>query len=203
LFTKRNRNKHSGRGSQNAKMILYKGPDIKITRRICTFAGGTISTTAGNLLALNTCSNDTVRTIGSPEFASYSARFMEFRVRRVTNRYMPTWAFSNVFGNDASHNHGVVYAGTFYGGAAPANGQGLLSSTGGKACTSCKEIVIQADWNQFPNGKLWTPIGSAINAANVYGVGICGPVLASSTFVASTDYFNVVNEWDVEFCGDA
>jgi hypothetical protein len=185
------------------QMILYKDPELKPFRRICTFAGGVISSSAGNLIALNTCSNDTVRTIGSPEFTSLSPRYQEFRVRRIINRYVPVWPNCQVFGCSATANHSLVYAGTFWGGSSPANGQGLLSSTGGKVTSTNREIVIQADWNNFENGKLWTPVGSAVATANNYGVAICGPVVGSSTIVASTDYYTVFNEWDVEFQGEA
>jgi hypothetical protein len=183
--------------------ILQKGPDIMITRRICTFAGGIIASTAGSLIALNTCSSDTVRTIGSPEFTSYSARFQQFRVRRVCNRYLPVWPSGcNVFGATANLNHGVIYSGTFYGGSSPGTGQALLSSTSGRAHQSDTTITVQANWDMNPSAKLWSPVGSAIPTSNVIGVAICGPLGASSTLVPSTDYFTVVNEWDVEFSGE-
>jgi hypothetical protein len=183
--------------------LLTKGPDLSITRRICTFSGGILSSTAGSLIALNTCSSDTVRTIGSPEFTSYSARFLQFRVRRVLNRYYPVWPLgSNVVGATGNLNHGVIYSGTFYGASSPGTGQALLSSDAGRAHRSCDTITVQANWDKNPSAKLWTPVGSAIVASAAFGVAICGPLGANSTLVPSVDYFTVVNEWDVEFSGE-
>jgi hypothetical protein len=188
---------------RDASLILTKGPNLTITRRICTFSGGILASTAGSLIALNTCSSDTVRTIGSPEFTSYSARFLQFRVRRVLNRYYPVWPVgSNVVGATGNLNHGVIYSGTFYGASSPGTGQALLSSDAGRAHRSCDTITVQANWDKNPSAKLWTPVGSAIVASGAFGVAICGPLGANSTLVPSVDYFTVVNEWDVEFSGE-
>jgi hypothetical protein len=171
--------------------------------RRLTLPGTVIPTSASGVINITSVTSDSVRSGAATEWASLSARFEMFRVRKIFARWVPVWPKgSNVFGSSAIANHGQFFVGTNIGGTSTNTIPAILASIDGRVFSTSDYIRYEADASINLSAKLWTPVGSAIAALSQFGITAGSAAAANTTLVVSTDYFTVYNEWEVEFMGD-
>jgi hypothetical protein len=194
-MNKQNAQRMTGKARRN-KAIRGDG-DI-ISKRL-TLPAGQIASTAGGIIALATAATAAfVQASPASEWASFAARYQQFRVRSVTLIMEPRFPASGtpitVVGS-----HGALFVADFIGASVPGTAAQLLSDEAAVVTNTSKKVVFTVDWTRNPNARLWNPTGAALPVANSYGIAVAGS--AGSTLAVSTAYFDTILMWDVEFRG--
>jgi hypothetical protein len=169
-----------------------------IRRRLTT--NGTLSTSAGGFISANNVTTDAAR--GASDFASFQARYLQFRVRAFRLRLVPLVDVTTAVtaGGGAVTPHPTCLAFAAYRGANTYTSfASVLSGASGKFFNG-RERVIEyiVDWQLNPDAKLWSDTNAAIPVEQRYGIQYqdTGTAPASS---ASTAYYRFVYDFDVEF----
>jgi hypothetical protein len=185
------------RGNGSFKGTPRADGDIFVKR--LTLEGGNVSSTAGGVIAVATnVSSDLVRSGPAAEWASFAARYQQFRVRAVKIIMEPCFPASGT-PVAATSAHGAMYVSDYIGTSVPGSAAQVLSDEGAVVTNTCKKIVYTVDWNRNPNAKLWNPTSAAIPAPNIYGISYCSD--ASSALAINTLFYALSFEWLVEFRG--
>jgi len=173
------------------------GPGDVLTKRMSAFQNA-VSSTAGGVIVITSISSALVQSNPATEWASFAARYQQFRVRRVTLILDPIFPGSGtpVTAVDA---HGPILLGDFIGSAVPAAAVNVLADERSRVFNSSQRIVFSADWSRNPNARLWNPTSAALPVANSFSVVYCSQT--STTLAASTTFFGSTILWDVEFRG--
>lgn len=173
--------------------------DVLVKR--LTLQGGQIFSTAGNVIAVNatnlTAAN--VQSVPATEWASFAARYQQFRVRSVRVIMEPTYPGSGT-PVAASVSHGTFYVGDFIGSAVPTTAAQVLSDEGVHIYCTSQRVDYMVDWTRNPNAKLWNPTSAALPVANSYGIAYASNS-AATCLAASTTFYSYTVEWIVEFRG--
>jgi len=164
-----------------------------------TLPAGQVSSTAGGVIATNSgATAAAVQSLPASEWASFAARYQQFRVRSVTLVLEPRFPGA---GNPVVTvgSHGALYVSDYIGSSVPANAVQILSDEGSLVTNTAKRVKFTVDWARNPNAKLWNPTSAALPVANSFGIAFASPSFA--TLVASTAYYDETVEWVVEFRG--
>jgi hypothetical protein len=191
-----NHSKKTSRGNKSRTAGARKapGPGDVIVKRM-TYPGPRISSTAGNVIAVDASTTAAaVQSLAATEWSSFAARYQQYRVRAVILHLEPCQTVTTT-----AVVHGAVYLADFIGASSPGSAAQVLSDERGLIVSTSRPIRFRADWSRNPNAKLWNPTSSALPVANSYGV--CFASNANSALTASTPYFSVTIEWEVEFRG--
>lgn len=178
------------------------GDGDMITKRL-TLPLGTVVSTAGGVIAVDTTTDTTqVQTAPASEWASFAARYQQYRVRAVTLILTPAYPASGspVAGVSPQGAHSALYVGDFIGTSVPASAAQILSDEGSVVLSTCKDVRYTVTWARNPNAKLWAPTTGAVPAANSYGVAFASNATAG-TLAISAAYYTRTIVWDVEFRG--
>jgi len=175
----------------NAFQIEKAGDQI--VKRL-TVGGQVLATGAGTAIVITTVTSSSVQSLPAAEWASFAARYQQYRVRavRVTGKAVNPVQL-------AALTHGVLYRGDYIGTSSPGSVAQVLSDENVKICGTCKDFSDVVTWQRNPNAKLWNPTSAAIPGANQFAW-----VCASNTTPAlttATTYYALVYEWEVEFRG--
>ncbi len=171
--------------------------DIIVKRMTLPYGG--ISTTAGGVISvLTTVSSAYVQAAPATEWASFAARYQQYRVRAVQIRLDPVFPVNESMA--ASKGHSSMYLADYIGTSVPTTANQVLSDELCQVHSTSKTIVFQSDWSRNPNAKLWNPTSAAVPGANLYGVALCSSP-STGLLAASLPYFNLTVEWLVEFRG--
>jgi len=172
--------------------------DIIVKRM--TLPGIIVSSTAGQVIAVNTATDTTlVQSAPASEWASFAARYQQYRVRSVTMIMEPVFPGSGTPVGVAADGHGALYVSDFIGGSVPGSAAQVLSDEGAVCSGTSKRIVYTVDWARNPNAKLWNPTSAVIPTANSFGIAYASDT--TTVLVASTNYFVRTTLWEVEFRG--
>jgi len=164
-----------------------------ITKRM-TIPNGTVVATAGSVVAVTTYSCGLVQSNPASEWASFAARYQQFRVQGMK---MTLLAILPV--NTAANTMCEMYYSDFIGTALPTTVAQVLSDENGVVKSSGKDHVITVSWARNPNAKLWNPTSAALPAANAFGVALCSSTYAG--FPAAGTVFTYSLEFLIELRG--
>lgn len=173
----------------------FDGPGDTIVKRL-TLPGGTlIAATGGGLVPLETQDTSDVQSFPATEWASFAARYQQYRVLEF--RVFVT--VTNPAAADSGTIAATYYSSDYIGSSVPASATQILSDEGMMIRSSAKDCVLTCDMSRNPNAKLWNPTSAAIPVANRVGIAFGGPPGAATT--AGSDLFYLTYEWVVEFRG--
>jgi len=170
-----------GDGDMLTKRIT--SPPAAGVQNISSSAGGTISVVSVNSASV----------INGTEWASFAARYQQYRVRAIKLTIRPVYPV-----NTATVNHGVYYVSDYIGSAVPTSGAQVLSDEQGSTFDTNNSFTFAADWSRNPNAKLWNPTTAAPPTANQFGIAIGSP---TGLLSVSTTYGYWTSEFVVEFRG--
>jgi len=159
-----------------------------------TFPDGPITTSAGGLIVTATISDSTVQSSPASEWASFAARYQQYRVRAM--RLIAKACFPV---NTSTITHGSLFLADYIGSSGPTTPAQVLSDERGKVVDTYKDFVYEVDWSRNPNAKLWNPTSAVIPVANTFGIAYASQ--ATPVLAAAANYFSATLEWLVEFRG--
>jgi len=167
--------------------------DIIVKRM--TFCGTTttLTSTGGGAIGITTLASDP--TVGPAfEWASFSARYQQFRVRaqRIIGK-----ALNPV--NTTGLVHSVLFRAEYIGASGPSTVPQLLADEKAQICATSKDFTDLVTWERNPNAKLWNPTSAGVPSANLMNW-VCA-TFASTALTASTKYYQIVQEFEVELRG--
>lgn len=165
----------------------------QIVKRM-TYPFGPYATGAGTALPVQAVTSGGVQSIPATEFASFAARYQQYRVRaiRVTGKAIQPIQTATV-------SHSSLYRGDYLGIAAPATVTQVLSDENVKIVDTHKDFRDVVTWVRNPNAQLWNPTSAVIPAQNQFAW-----VAASESnppLTTATTYYAISIEWEVEFRG--
>jgi len=165
----------------------------QIVKRL-TLQSTVLATGAGTTLGINAVSSGGCQSLPAAEFASFAARYQQYRVRaiRVTGKAINPVQTATTF-------HGVLYRGDYIGASNPATAAQVFSDEKVKSCATCKDFKDVVTWDRNPNAKLWNPTSAIIPTPNLFTwVAASAPTPALTTALT---YYALAIEWEVEFRG--
>jgi hypothetical protein len=192
--------KRSKRGMRDSDVVRF--PRISrtlvpkgdlITKRLTTTQS--LSTSAGGVIPVVSYTAAQVQSDPASEWASFAARYQQFRVKGISITLMP---YYTDWIDSVSAYCPNLAIGDYLGSAVPATLQQVLSDENTVLRNGNHVFTHSITWARNPNAKLWNPTSAALPTANSYAV-----CLASLNNIGfdSTALFSVVIEWDVEFRG--
>jgi len=187
-----NRRRGSSKNKPHRAFSIEKAGD-QIVKRM-TLPGQALTSSAGGAIQVTAYSSGLVQSSPATEWASFAARYQQYRVRaiRVSGKATQPIQTATVF-------HSVLYRGDYIGASAPATAAQVLSDENVRTNATDKDFRDVVTWKRNPNAKLWAPTNAIIPAQNQFAW-----VCASATtpaLAAATTYYAVVVEWEVEFRG--
>jgi hypothetical protein len=187
--------------SRSRQTGMGGAPGDQIVKKL-TLPSQIQSTTAGAIIPLTTgITSSFVQSNPATEWASFAARYQQFRVRQVRVRMMPVFPVnSGVAGLAVNTGHSQMYVADYIGASLPASAAQVLSDERATVVSTAKGFSFVSTWNKNPNAKLWNPTGAAIPAANLFGIAWASNTNAT-LMAASLPYFAYDVEWIVEFRG--
>jgi hypothetical protein len=153
-----------------------------------------LATGAGTAIPVTQFTSGGVQSLPATEFASFAARYQEYRVRaiRITGKaVLPI--------QSATAAHSALYVADVMGALAPSSSTQILSD---ERCTfnpTFRDFRKTINFNGYPNAQLWTATNVPIPTQNQYQIVCASAPLPVMT--TATTYYSVIEEWDVEFRG--
>jgi hypothetical protein len=187
------------RGQRGASRQNNMQRDGDILVKKLTLPRASLSTTAGGIIPVTTYDAGLVQSVPASEWASFAARYQQFRVRSLQMILEPRYPFTTAAPSGGGTGHGALYASDYIGTATPGSAAQILSDEGSLVTNTCKRVVFTVDWMRNPNAKLWNPTSAALPSANTYGVAVSSS--PNSVMAVSTAFYDVQLEWIVEFRG--
>jgi hypothetical protein len=165
----------------------------QIVKRMSS-SNSVLATGAGTVIAVTSVSSTNCQVIPAAEWASFAARYQQYRVRamRITGK-----ATQPV--QSATLSHSVLYRGDTIGSSTPATLAQVLSDENVKTVTTCRDFRDIVTWKRNPNAKLWNPTSAAIPVQNTFEW-VCASA-STPALTTATTYYALVVEWEVEFKG--
>jgi hypothetical protein len=161
--------------------------------------GSVISTNASGFIALTTTwKASLVQSQPASEWASFAARYQQYRVRQLKVIGDPA-VVVNFYNGSAVESIGQIWLGGFIGASAPTSAVQVLSDERSLVQSASKRFVFTVTWKDNPNAKLWNPTSAAVPTANDYGIAIASNTNVS--MLASQEVYSLTFLWDVELRG--
>jgi hypothetical protein len=164
-----------------------------ITKRM-TIPSQVIASAAGGSIAVKSYVSGLVQSTPASEWASFAARYQQYRVRRFRVVGKATHPTVDI----VATSHSALYIGDYIGSATPASAAQVLSDESVKENATWQNFSYEATWARNPNAKLWNPTSAVIPTANEYSVVLAS---ADSTLAAAVTYYSAFIEFEVEFRG--
>jgi hypothetical protein len=181
-------------GRQSETGFFPPNGEGDIIRKRLTISGPVLATGAGTVIPVTSFTSTGVQGIPATEWASFSSRYQQFRVRAIR----VTGTATNPV-ETATITHGSLFRGDYLGVQVPATALQVLSDERVKVSPTHQSFCDTVTWKNNPNAQLWNPTSAGIPAANQFSW-----VAASATLPAlltATTYYGITVEWDVEFRG--
>jgi len=191
MDTRKSKNKQRGNRRNRAFAVSVETAGDQIVKRM-TLGGNVLATGAGTAIAVTPVSSGTVT--GSTEWASFAARYQQYRVRALRVRGK---AVNPV--ETATIVHSVLYRGDFIGSSTPGTAAQVLSDENAKEVCTCRDFEDTVTWARNPNARLWNPTTAAVPTANLFNWVCASP--STPALTTATTYYATVFEWEVEFRG--
>jgi len=166
--------------------------DIIVKRM--TFPVGAITTTGAGVISLDSVSSATVQQNPASEWASFAARYQQYRVRAVKLIAKATNPVQS-----ATVSHGALYVADYIGSATPSTIAQVLSDEKAAVFDTYSDWTYVADWSRNPNAKLWNPTSAAIPTANLFGITFGSQAVPALS--NTTTYYALTAEYVVELRG--
>jgi len=194
----RSSKKQSRRGSNIPRQI---GAGDVILKRM-TLGSQSVSTTAGSIIAVTTSvTSSLVQSAPAAEWASFAARYQQYRVKSVKIRVLPIFPVNNGGAGLAPNTgHSQLYVGDYIGSSTPATAAQVLSDEGALCHSTSKPWSFTATSRRNPNALLWNPTSASVPTANQFGICWASSTVATA-MAGSTPYLVYDVEWIVEFRG--
>jgi hypothetical protein len=182
------------------KMAPSSAGDIIVKRMtLPSTTANTVSSTAGSIVALDTATSAAVvQSAPATEWASFAARYQQFRVRSVRLILEPVNTVSYQ-ATGVTVNHSSLYSGDYIGTSVPGSAAQVFSDEKARLTNTSKRLSYTVDWSRNPNAKLWNPTNAALPPANNFGIAFASS--AAAELAVSYPYFTRSVEWVVEFRG--
>jgi hypothetical protein len=164
-----------------------------IVKRL-TLPALTLATGAGTSIPVTVYKSGDVQSVSATEWASFAARYQQFRVRAIRVRGKATQPVQL-----ATVAHSTLYQGDFIGSSTPSTAVQIFSDEHVKETATYKDFTYVATWSRNPNAKLWNPTASTPASANQFAIAVASP--ATPALTTATTYYAVTEEWEVEFRG--
>jgi len=187
-----NRRCGSSKNKPHRAFSIEKAGD-QIVKRM-TLPAQSLATGAGTAVPVTAYSSGLVQSSPATEWASFAARYQQYRVRaiRVTGKATQPVQTATV-------THSVLYRGDYIGVSVPTTAAQVLSDENVRTCATDKDFRDVVTWKRNPNAKLWAPTSAPIPPANQFAW-VCASATTPALTTATTYYATVV-EWEVEFRG--
>lgn len=172
----------------STRLRNFPGDGDIILKRM-TIPNLSIATTAGGIVAVTVSSNTTVQTTPATEWASFAARYQQYRIKSFTIRYMPIFPVNS--GMTAVLGHTALYVADFIGTAAPGTAAQVLADERSKVFSTSKPWSYTVTSRRNPNALLWNPTSAVVPAANSMSVAFASSTVASmpvSINIGQVDY---------------
>jgi hypothetical protein len=153
-----------------------------------------LATGAGTAIPVTEYKSGDVQSVSATEWASFAARYQQFRVRAIRVRGKATQPVQL-----ATVAHSTLYQGDYIGSSAPATAVQIFSDENVKETATYKDFTYVATWSRNPNARLWNPTASTPPSANQFSIAVASP--ATPALTTATTYYAVTEEWEVEFRG--
>jgi hypothetical protein len=189
-----------GGNKKNSSKIdrFYNSPNMgDIIRKRMTIPTVSVSSTAGNIIAVTTYSSSLVQSQPASEWASFAARYQQYRV--LAMRFSGVSLQNTNTTQVSPQGLDAIYSGDFIGTSVPTTAAQVLSDENAKLSASYRDLIVSASNHRNPNSMLWNPTSAAIPAANAFGVALCSATTAS--LPASLVIYAAIIEFQVEFRG--
>lgn len=183
------------RGNARLRNESFLLGDIILKRM--TIPNGSLSTTAGGIVAVTTFSNSLVQSTPATEFASFAARYQQFRIKSFAIRSVPTFPVNS--GMTAITGHNALYVSDFLGSAVPATAAQILADERCVVNSTARNWIFTVTSKRNPNALLWNPTSAAIPVANQMSIALASSTTATmpvSAIIGILDF-----EWIVELRG--
>jgi len=182
----------------NRHMDNLKAKEATFTERVTLPT--TLSTSAGGFIPATQITSDGCR--GATEWASFAARYTQFRVKSMRIRLIPivdaTTAVTAGGGAVTPHPTGLCFA-QYAEGLGYGNYAGVYAGAGAKLFNGSERIIEYAfDWRGNPDAKLFSATNAAIPTSQIFGVQFQDSGVAPASAV-STVYYRLYTDWEVEF----
>lgn len=173
--------------------ILGSG-DMMVKRMSLPLAG--IVTSASGVLPVTTYVSGLVQSSPATEWASFAARYQQYRVRKIT---LVTKA-SHPTSDTVLTEHCTIYASDFIGSSTPSSAAQVLADERNSQFSSAKDWSKVASWDRNPNARLWNPTSASVPVANEFGIAIASNFLTPLA-AAGVQILSPALIFEVEFRG--
>lgn len=180
--------------TRRAPSNLRNNDSADIIVKRMTIPSQQLSSSAGGIIGVNEITAAMAQSNPASEWASFSARYQQYRVRSVKLVASPRYPAAT-----PSNGHSQLYVSDFIGTAAPTSAAQVLSDERAKAVSTSRPFEYMVTWNRNPNAKLWNPTSAALPQANSYGISVCSS--ANASMPVSTVIFDTYYEYEVELRG--
>jgi hypothetical protein len=166
-----------------------------------TLPSQSVATTAGNVIAVTTSVKASqVQSGPATEWASFAARYQQYRVKAVRVRMTPVYPVSGPPVASGQTGHSQLYVGDYIGSSVPTTAAQVLSDERAIVVSTFKAFTYTVTSKRNPNALLWNPTTAAVPSANDFGIAWASSTVAA-LLCASTIYYAYDVEWVVEFRG--
>jgi len=190
---KGNKPKRRGGSGIPRPFVAITDAGDQIVKRL-TLPGTVLATGASTVIPVTVITTGEVQSVPATEWASFAARYQQYRVRAIRVRGEATQPVQS-----ATISHSALARGDYLGNAVPATAAQVLSDESVRICSTHKSFTDVVTWKRNPNAKLWAQTNAAIPAANQFAW-VCAS-MAPPFMTTATTYYAVVVEWEVEFRG--
>lgn len=195
------KSKSNAKVSRSRKTGMGGAQGDQIVKHL-TFAGGPVATTAGSLIVVDaTTTAAAVQSLPATEWASFAARYQQFRVKQVRLRLTPVYPVSGPPTAAGLVGHSQLFISDFIGASVPATAVQVLSDERSVTVPTFRDTTFVTTWLKNPNAKLWNPTAAALPVANSFGVSFASNPNSGTVMAALTSYYVRDIEWVVEFRG--
>jgi hypothetical protein len=161
---------------------------------------GVLATNGAGFIPATQVVSDTARS--SPEFASFSSRYSQFRVKAIRVRLFPlvdaTTAVTAGGGAVTPHPTALAFA-KYMEGLGYINYASIVTGQSGKIFNGRERIIeYEVDWANVPEAKLWASSNAAIPVAQQYGIQYQDTGVAPASALATT-YYRSLQEFVCQF----
>jgi len=199
---KRNSKKNSRRSSKNSRGIKTPQQGDTLVKSFTLPGSGAVTSNGAGIIAVVTSlTAASVQSFPATEWASFAARYQQYRVRMVKLILDPCFpaAMSEPTTGLKNLPHTTLTHADFIGSAVPSSYAQLLADERSLTKSTSDRIVYTTDWSRNPNAKLWNPTSAALPTANSFGVAYGSNPGVTLPF--TQQIFVPTFEWVVEFRG--
>jgi len=174
----------------NLPRYFGAGNSPVVRRTLNTFT--TIVSSAGGAISLASKNADGVRS--APAWANISQEFENFRVRQIRMRFTPSTVNAT---SSTGPYQGMIMVGR-WAQLVPAAQSNLEQKADTAYHSTLEEFEYDANFLGIPELQEWIPVGTAVSAAQTYGIAYMTPA-STSVLAVSSDIFSLRLQFEVEF----